>query len=541
MKKAHKESRNKLLTQNKNPANNYINKQKYRLGRLKSQENINQPNRLDIKTFYNKYTPMNPSINKNILFKKTLRKLGKKSFAEILSKNKSYLHRPINFINSNTPKSDKKFFKNKGILIDQGNDVVGRVVLTNALYDDIKIRNIINLWNELEVIESYRKYFFFIYKELGEEDKSNFYHNEIQELIQLKNYIKNLTYNIELRFGIIKKLSDLNDKLNKAYETGKVEQFILNEMMKKFEDLTVQTVNIVQYMKQIKSIINIIPNLGKYDLDIISQKFNFDKNYVIKMKFETNFLKKGVANMFFDIKNDYNPFIINTIDKNNINPETEQNNKTLKLDQKIINDMIDCNYFIYKELISYETEKAAKKKERRISPIRKNSAYNFYTNINLFANEFIKKHETKKEKLFLHLNQNKNEFNNNAIYTNSLMHIKRDSLIDKKINNSARNLKSTDYLSQDNPNINKNNKVFNFNDKNKQIYSRKINKNNNCLNIHKKYSKNRLINPTINNSGIILSKEKENLKSKESIPSPNTVDTPQNNNYNKEESKENKN
>ena len=129
----------------------------------------------------------------------------------------------------------------------------------------------------------------------------------------------------------------------------------------------------------------------------------------------------------------------------------------------------------------------------------------------------------------------------NAIYTNSLMHIKRDSLIDKKINNSARNLKSTDYLCQDNPNINKNNKVFNFNDKNKQIYSRKINKNNNCLNIHKKYSKNRLINPTINNSGIILSKEKENLKSKESIPSPNTVDTPQNNNYNKEESKENKN
>ena len=81
-------------------------------------------------------------------------------------------------------------------------------------------------------------------------------------------------------------------------------------MMKKFEDLTVQTINIVQYMKQIKSIINIIPNLGKYDLDIISQKFNFDKNYVIKMKFETNFLKKGVANMFFDIKNDYNPFII---------------------------------------------------------------------------------------------------------------------------------------------------------------------------------------------------------------------------------------
>ena len=65
------------------------------------------------------------------------------------------------------------------------------------------MRNIINLWNELEVMESYRKYFFFIYNELGEEDKNNFYHNEINELIQLKNDIKNMEYNIELRMGII--------------------------------------------------------------------------------------------------------------------------------------------------------------------------------------------------------------------------------------------------------------------------------------------------------------------------------------------------
>ena len=60
-------------------------------------------------------------------------------------------------------------------------------MITNSLYDDIKITDIIYLLNELEVNDSCRKYFFFIYKELGEGDKDNFYNNE--ELIQLKNNI----------------------------------------------------------------------------------------------------------------------------------------------------------------------------------------------------------------------------------------------------------------------------------------------------------------------------------------------------------------
>ena len=60
-------------------------------------------------------------------------------------------------------------------------------MITNSLYDDIKITDIIYLLNELEVNDSCRKYFFFIYKEQGEGDKDNFYNNE--ELIQLKNNI----------------------------------------------------------------------------------------------------------------------------------------------------------------------------------------------------------------------------------------------------------------------------------------------------------------------------------------------------------------
>ena len=538
MNKGPKESRNKLLETNKNPIKNFINKPKYRLGKLKSQENHNQLNRFNIKSLYNKYTPINPSINKNIIFKKTLRKISKKNIAEMLNKNKSLMNNKFDFINSNTTKTKKRFFQQKGIFIELGNDV-GRTIFSNTLYDDIKIRNIINLWNDLDVNEFYRKNFLFIYKELGEEDKENFYSNEINELIQLKNYIKNLKYNIELRFGIIKKLSELNDELNKENEKGEVGKCIINEIKKKLEDLTIQTINIVQYMKKIKSVVNIIPNLGKYDLDNIAQKFDFDKNYLIKMKFETKFLKEGIAKKFFYIKNDQTPFIVKVVDKNNIFLYDKQNDKVIFFDEKIINDIKDCNYFIYKELISYENEKVNKKTLRRISPIRKNtSAYNFYTNINFFTNELIKTKEGKKETFSSEINPNKKEGMNN-LYNNSAMNIKKDYFINKKINISERIVQKTDFLNYNNSDINKNAKKFNLEERNKQIFKRKINKNINYINFHYKFNKNKLINPPFNNSEKVLQSEIENMKIKEKIPPPNSLDLPQNKNI--EESKNNKN
>ena len=71
--------------------------------------------------------------------------------------------------------------------------------------------------------------------------------------------------------------------------------------------------------------------------------------------------------------------------------------------------MKDCDYFIYKELISYENEKM-KTRFRNISPIRKNtSANNFYTNINFYTNKFINKKDSRNEKLYFQLNKNKKD------------------------------------------------------------------------------------------------------------------------------------
>ena len=314
--KKNKDPKEKLLKLNKNPVNNYINRQKFKIGRVRSQENIYQQNRPGVKSLNNKNFPINIPINRNIILRKNIRKLNKNSFSDMNYKNKCSAKRKINLINSKASNFNKKIFPRKVLNLEHENSIRKRLI-TNNLYDDIKIRIIIKLWNELEVIENYRKYFFFIYKKLGEEDKDNLYNNEINELIQLKNDIKNLGYNIELRIGIIQKLYELNEKLNKENEKGETNKHIIDEMHKKLKDLTIQTVNIIQYMKKIKLIINILPNLGKYDLDNIAQKFDFDKNYVIKMKFEADFLREGCAKKFFEIRTDQSPFIVKVKDKKN--------------------------------------------------------------------------------------------------------------------------------------------------------------------------------------------------------------------------------
>ena len=463
MNKFFKESRNALLTHQRYNDKNNINKQKFKLGRLKSQENAKKTNNIDIKSSQNRSRKVSPFFNK-ILLKKTIRKISKKNIAELLHKNTNQqMGERLNVIRNNTSHFQKKFLPNKGLYIEQGNNV-GIEKLIKSLHDDVKIRNIINLWNELEVNESYRTYFFFIYKELNTEGKSNLYHKEINELIELKNDIKSLTYNIELRIGIINKLEELNDELNNEREDGKVEQDTLNQMIKKMEDLTMQAINIVKYMKKIKTAINLLPNLNKYNLDLISRKFNFDKNYLIKMKFETEFLNGGYIQNLLGIDIEQAPFLIKARDKDSSFNDDKDNNVMI-YDQKVINDIIDCNYFIYKELISYENEKANKKSVRSISPIRKNtSAYNFYTNINFYTHEFF----NRKEKLISTLNGKKKNIVNN-IFNNYLMNAKKEPLIDNKMNNSARYIKNKDLFNASNFS---NNKIFpNFEEKFKQINS----------------------------------------------------------------------
>ena len=124
-------------------------------------------------------------------------------------------------------------------------------------------------------------------------------------------------------------------------------------------------------MEKLKMELSGIKNLDKFDINLIGEKFNFDKNYLIKMKSELNFLREGFAKYYFNIANDQTPFLLKTSEKNKISNDKEPFTRLVPLDQELKEEITECTYYIYQELIAYQNEKVHNKVLRSISPLKR--------------------------------------------------------------------------------------------------------------------------------------------------------------------------
>ena len=300
---------------------------------------------------------------------------------------KNYLLNQTNIDNNNQNESNNTFFfssktrrietfsaKNKNFSFCSKNSLspISRHNINILYFDNPNLITLKNLWDELEILKPYRNYFNYIYKELEPEYKEELYQKEIQELNEIKIIIKSLKYYIGLRIKIIEEIKDLNEKLGKELvnKNNNGKEIILKEISNKIILLREQTINICQNMKKLKTIIFRINNLDKYNLDLISKKFKFDKNYLVKMKAELNFLKDGFAKYYFNIENDQTPFLLKASDKTKITKE-DYFLRVIPLNPEIKNSIIDCIFYIHQELIAYQNYNMNKKDFRCISPIKK--------------------------------------------------------------------------------------------------------------------------------------------------------------------------
>ena len=138
-------------------------------------------------------------------------------------------------------------------------------------------------------------------------------------------------------------------------------------MSNNIEKLRNITINICFLMKKIKNKIYNGNLTGKYNLDIISQNFHFDKNYLIKMKEELNFLKEGNAKYFFNISEDQSPFLIKASEEDN-ESKKDPFIYIVPITDEIGTKIEKCNYIIYQELIAYQNKDFNNNIFRPISP-----------------------------------------------------------------------------------------------------------------------------------------------------------------------------
>ena len=288
----------------------------------------------------------------------------------------------------------------------------------------INLNNIIKLWNELSINNTYRNLFCVIYKELDDEDKEELYQRETNELLSIKNDIKDLKDNIELRLNTIKEISDLNTKLNTEIinKDNKSNEIIINEISDKIGTLRQHTVNVCHSMKKLKYELNGLNNLDKYNINAIAEKFNFDKNYLIKMKGELNFLKEGFAKYYFNINNDHTPFLLRASEKSKISNDKDPFYHLIPLKPELKNEILECTYYIYQELIAYQNEKVNKRILRCISPLKRG------LKINENESQYNNVKETNNQNFIL--NSNSHDSNNFLNSNNNILLKKSSSSID---------------------------------------------------------------------------------------------------------------
>ena len=256
-------------------------------------------------------------------------------------------------------------------------------------YVDANSTNLVNLdkiWDELSINNQYRNYFKYVYKELEPSYKEELYEKEIENINNVKNCLKDLKYFISLRKDDLSDIKKLNDELGKELlnKNSNGKEKILNQISDRIIILREHSINICKSMRKLKYYIFSINNLEKYDLDVLSKKFDFDKNYIIKMKSELKFLRDGFAKYYFNIENDQTPFLLKASDETKIS-EGDFFLRVIPITDEIRKEILDCNFYIHQELIAYQNVNYDNKNFRCISPLKRD--YNFdekITNLNDF-------------------------------------------------------------------------------------------------------------------------------------------------------------
>ena len=324
----------------------------------------------------------------------------------------------------------------------------------------INLNNLMKYWDELAVNRNYRKLFTVIYRELDEENKEELYEKEKKELNKIKEYINDLKKCIENRINTIQELFELNIKLNTEIinKDNKSNELILGQISDKINQLREKTIDVCKSMQTLKTELSGIKNLDKYDIRLIGEKFGFDRNYLIKMKGELNFLKEGFAKYYFNLGNDQTPFLLKASEKSKISNDKDPFIHLVPLSQELKDKITDCTYYIYQELIAYQNEKVNNKVLRSISPLRR-----IIKNVgeddakNLGEKE---ENENNKKNLNNHINNKINILlNKHNGVNNNYINMSEDN-INNKFNSLQLYNRSNKLIYGDTNNLNNNNNLY---------------------------------------------------------------------------------
>jgi hypothetical protein len=206
------------------------------------------------------------------------------------------------------------------------------------------------MWDDLGVTEDYRMIFDNIAKELEDNLRKEFFDFEISSLKRFSDNLIKLSKEINGREKSIMMLHQFDDTLSK----DKISEKLLNDMIQCIKNIRIQSINIVNHFNKIREICSYNVLGGKFNLEKINKVYLYDRNYLIKMKFDLDFLKNTNLEQHFNFSRESDPFLLAT----SLNNEDENYSKknVISINEDMIHSIRQCEFSIMQDIIYYQIQ-----------------------------------------------------------------------------------------------------------------------------------------------------------------------------------------
>lgn len=139
-------------------------------------------------------------------------------------------------------------------------------------------------------------------------------------------------------------------KLNESVLKEEYNERTLNEVVNCIKNIRILSLNIVNLLSKIRELCSYNVLGGKFDLDKINKIYLFDKNYLIKMKYDLDFLKDSkIADVYAIECEESDPFLVY------VNFKNQENEKKyfIKVTDDMVGSIKQGQFVILQDLIFF--------------------------------------------------------------------------------------------------------------------------------------------------------------------------------------------
>lgn len=125
---------------------------------------------------------------------------------------------------------------------------------------------------------------------------------------------------------------------------------ILTELVQNLKNIRITSINIINYLQKIRELCSYNVLGGKFNLDKINKVYKFDKNYLIKMKFDMDFLRNSKLAAFFQFEPcESDPFMLYFYFKD----EKLEKIHSMQISEEMLSAVRQGQYLILQDLIFF--------------------------------------------------------------------------------------------------------------------------------------------------------------------------------------------